>query len=109
MSTTGDSPRDKQQLADMATDYRALLTITRPHIVTAHSLPSWRGGELYRSGFGISPGPGDQWPESTLSRGELFRSDQTGLGIAHDEELTAVWEEAGTPPALQLRICIGLS
>ena len=109
MSNTGDSPKKKQQLADMTTDYRALLTMTRPLIVTEHSLASWRGGEVYRSGFGVSPGPGDWCPESALGRGEVFRSDDPGLGIADDGELAAVWEETPTRPALQMRICIGLS
>lgn len=109
MSNTGDSPRDKQQLADMTTEYGALLTMTRPHIVTEHSLPSWRGGEVYRSGFGISPGPGDRCPESTLSIGEVIRSHEPGLGIADDEELDTTWDEMGTCPALQMRICIGMS
>jgi hypothetical protein len=109
MSNTGDSPRDKQQLADMMTDYRALLAMTRPHIVTEHSLPAWRGGEAYRSGFGISPRPGDRRPEATLSRGEVFRSDESDLGFAHDEELDTTWDEMGTRSALQMRICIGMS
>ena len=109
MSNTGDSPRDKQQLADMTTDYGALLTLTRPHVVTEHSLPGWRGGEVYRSGFGISRRPDDRGPESTLSRGEVLQSDESGLGISDDEELAAVWDRTGTRPALQLRISIGMS
>jgi hypothetical protein len=109
MSNAGDSPRDKQQLADTMMDYRALLTITRPLIVTEHSLALWRGGEVYRSGFGISPEPGDRCPESALSRGEVFRSDEPGPDIADKEKLPAVWEEAGTRPTLQMRICIGMS
>jgi hypothetical protein len=109
MSNAGDSPRDKQQLADMMTDYRALLTMTQPLIVTEDSLPAWRGGEVYRSGFGISPGPGDRCPESVLSKGEVFRSDGPDLGIADDEELDTTWDEMGTRPALQMRICIGMS
>jgi hypothetical protein len=109
MSYTGDSPRDKQQLADMMTDYRVLLAVTRPLVVTEHTLPAWRGGEVYRSGFGISPGPDDGCPESALSRGEVFRSDQPGPGIADDGELASVWEETPTRPALQMRICIGMS
>jgi len=109
MSSTGDSPRDKQQLADMATDYRALLAVTRPLVVTEHTLPAWRGGEVYRSGFGISPGPGDGCPESILSLGEVFRSDESAPGTAGDEEFANELEATEAPPALQLRICIGLS
>ena len=109
MSNTGDSPRDKQQLADMMMDYGALLTITRPLIVTERSLPLWRGGEVYRSGFGISARPGARRPESTLSTGEVLWSDASGPGIPNGEEFAAVWDEAGTEPPLQMRICIGMS
>jgi len=109
MSNTGDSSGDKQQSAGMTTDYRALLAITRPLIVTEHSLLSWRGGEVYRSGFGVSAGPGDRYPESTVSRGEVFRSDETGLATGDDAELAAAWDEMRIGSALQLRICIGMS
>ena len=109
MSSIGDSPRDKQQLADMMTDYGALLAMTRPLVVTEHSLPAWRGGEVYRAGFGISVELGDRRPESTLSRGEVLQSDESNLGVSDDGELAAVWEATGTRPALQLRICIGMS
>jgi len=109
MSSTGDSPRDKQQLADMTADYRALLTMTRPLMVTERTLPAWRGGEVYRSGFGISLGPGDRCPESTLTRGEIFRSDEPGRGMAHDEERAVASDEMETGSALQMRICIGMS
>ena len=109
MSYTGDSPRDKQQLADMMTDYRVLLAVTRPLVVTEHTLPAWRGGEVYRSGFGISPGPDDGCPESALSLGEVFRSDESSPGVAHDEGFTGNREQARARPALQLRICIGMS
>jgi hypothetical protein len=107
MSSTGDSPNDKQQLADMTADYRALLIMTRPLIVTEHSLPSWRGGEVYRSGFGISPGPGDRCPESSLIRGEAFSPDESGPGMGDGEELAAVLGE--TRCALQFRISVGMS
>jgi hypothetical protein len=109
MNNTDNSPSEEQQLANIATEYGILLSITRPLIVTEHSLPSWRGGEICRSGFGISPGPGDQCPESILSRGEVFRSDESGPGIADDEEHAKTAEEAGTGSPLQIRICIGMS
>ena len=109
MNNTGDSPRDEQQSANMTTDYRALLLTTRPLIVTEHTLLSWRGGELYRSGFGMSLGTGDWSPESTLSRGEVIRSHEPGPGIAQDEELATTLEEAGICSPLQIRICIGMS
>ena len=109
MNNTDNSPTDEQQLANTATDYGALLSMTRPLVVTEHSLPSWRGGEICRSGFGVSRGPGDQCPESILSRGEVFQSDESGLGMTDDEEHAKTPEETGTASPLQIRICIGMS
>ena len=129
MSNTDNPLNDEEQLAVIATDYRALLAMTRPLVIAGHTLASWRGGEICRSGFGISPGPGDGRAESTLRRGEIFRSYESGLGIAKDEELATTPEEAGISSApevedaavesisalrrrdssLQIRICLGMS
>ena len=129
MSNTDNPTNDEEQLATIPTDYRALLAMTRPLVIAEHTLPSWRGGEICRSGFGIPLEPGDWRAESTLRRGEIFRSDESGLGITEDEELATTPEEAGTSSApevedkrtkarsalpqtdsnLQLRICLGMS
>ena len=109
MNNADNYPGEEQQSANIATNYGALLSMTRPLVVTEHTLPSWRGGEICRSGFGISRGSGDRWPESILSRGEVFQSDESGLGIADDEEHAKTAEETGTASPLQIRICIGMS
>jgi len=129
MSNTNDPARDEEQLAAIPTDYRGLLAMTRPLVIEEHTLPSWRGGEICRSGFGISPEPGHWCAELTLRRGDIFGSDESELGIAEDEELATTMEEAGTgsaPPVenaaarstsalrrgdsnLQIRICLGMS
>jgi hypothetical protein len=129
MSNIDNFPSDEQQSATIPTDYRALLAMTRPLVIAEHTLPSWRGGEICRSGFGISRGSGDWCADSTMRRGDFFRSDASGLGATKDEELATTPEEAGTtfgPEAedagvesisvprprdsnLQIRICIGMS
>jgi hypothetical protein len=129
MSNTDNPANDEEQLPTIPTDYRALLAMTRPLVIAEHTLPSWRGGEICRSGFGIPLEPGDWRPEFTLRRGEIFRSDESELGIAEDEELVTTTEEAGTSSApevedaaadsisalrrsdsnLQIRICLGMS
>jgi len=129
MSNKDNPYNDEEQFATIPTDYRALLAMTRPLVIGEHTLPSWRGGEICRSGFGISPASGDWRAESTLKRGEIFRSDESGLGIAKDEERATTREEAGTSSAsevedaaaepiyalrrrdsnLQIRICLGMS
>jgi hypothetical protein len=129
MSNKDNPPNDEEQLATIATDYRALLAMTRPLAIAQHTLPSWRGGELCRSGFGIPLEPGYWRAESTLRRGEIFHSDESELGLAEDEKLATTTEEAGTSSApevedaavesisplrhsdsnLQIRICLGMS
>lgn len=99
MSNTDNPGSHEEQLAIMLTDYRALLAMTRPLVIAEHSLPSWRGGEIGRSGSGISPQPGDWRAESTMRRGEIFRSDEPGLGTADDEELATTTEEAARSSA----------
>jgi len=129
MSNTNNPPIDEEQFATIPTNYRALLAMTRPLLIAGHSLAAWRGGQICRSGLGIRIEPGDWRAESTLRRGEIFRSDESGLGIAEDEELATTPEEAGTSSApevedaavesisalrrrdssLQIRICLGMS
>ena len=129
MNNTDNPTNDEEQLGTIPTDYRALLAMTRPLVIEEHTLPSWRGGEICRSGFGISPGSGDGRAESTLKRGEIFRSYESELGLAQDEKLATTTEQAGTSPApevedkrmkarstlpqtdsnLQIRICLGMS
>jgi len=129
MSNKDNPPNDEEQLATIPTDYRALLAMTRPLVIAEHTLASWRGGELCRSGFGIPLEPGYWRAESTLRRGEIFRSDESGLGLAEDEKIATTTEEAGTSSApevedaavefisalrrrdssLQIRICLGMS
>lgn len=129
MSNTDNPLNDEEQLAVIPTDYRALLAMTRPLVIAEHTLPSWRGGQICRSGLGIPIEPGDWRGELALKRGEIFRSDESGLGIAEDGKLTTTPEEAGTSSApkvedaaaesilalrgtdsnLQIRICLGMS
>jgi hypothetical protein len=129
MRNADDHTNDEEQQATIPTDYRTLLAITRPLTVAEHGLPSWRGGEVWRSGFGIFSGPGDWRPEFILKRGEIFRSHESGDEVVEDEEFTTTPEEAGVSSApevegataepisaprrrdsdLQIRICIGMS
>ena len=129
MSNKDNPPNDEEQLAVIPTNYRALLAMTRPLVIAEHTLASWRGGQICRSGFGIPLEPGYWRAESTLRRGEIFHSDESELGLAEDEKLATTTEEAGTSSApevedaaaesmsalrrrdsnLQIRICLGMS
>ena len=94
MRNTDNPGNRREQLATILTDYRALLAMTRPLVIAEHSLPSWRGGETGRSGFGIFPEPADWRAEYTVRRGEIFRSDEAGPGMTENEEPITTAEEA---------------
>ena len=113
MNNTNNPTDDEEQLATIPTDYQALLAMTRPLVIAEDTLPSWRGGEICRSGFGASSGSEDWRAEFALRRGEILRSHESGSGIAEDEELAAA---AGAVPTqrpsssnMQIRICLGMS
>ncbi len=129
MSNTDNHSNDEEQFATIPTDYRALLAMPRPLVIAEHTLPPWRGGQICRLGFGIPLVLGDWRAEFTLMRGEVFCSDESGLGITEDEERATTLEQAGTSAApevedaavesisalrrrdssLQIRICLGMS
>ena len=128
MDNTNDSGDDEEQLTTPVSDYRALLAVTRPLVITKHTLPSWRGGEICRSGFGTSLEPGDWRAESALRKGEILRPDNSET-TTEDEGPATRNEEAGitsvpevedattkarsdlpqTDSNLQIRICLGMS
>jgi hypothetical protein len=129
MSNKDNPPNDEEQFATIPTDYRGLLAMTRPLVIAEHTLASWRGGQICRSGLGIPIEPGDWRGEFALKRGEILRSDESGLGITEDKELATTPEEAWISSApevedaavesisalrrrdssLQIRICLGMS
>jgi hypothetical protein len=111
MNSTYHPANDEEQPAAMPTDYRALLAITRPLVVAEVTLPSWRGGEICRSGFGIFSEPGDWRPDLILKRGEIFRSHESGQETAQDEEPAAesMYALRRRDSGLQIRICLGMS
>jgi hypothetical protein len=73
MNNTDDSTSDEEQLAIVPMDYRALLAMTRPLVITEDTLLSLRGEKISLSGFGISPEPAYWCAESTLRRGGILR------------------------------------
>jgi hypothetical protein len=98
MNNTDNPTNDEEQSATIPTDYRALLAMTRPLVIAEHTLPSWRGGEICRSGFGIPLIPAHCRVESTLKRGEIVYPDKSALGTTEDEGWTTSNEEAVTSP-----------
>jgi hypothetical protein len=99
MKNTDDCPDNEEQLATVPMDYRALLAMTRPLVIAEHTLPSWRGGEISRSGSGISLKPDDWRAEFALRRGEIVRHDESELEITGDEGLATRKKETWTSSA----------
>lgn len=102
MSNTDNPANDEEQPITVPTDYRALLAMTRPLVIAEHTLPAWRGGDICRSGFGISLEPGDWRPEFVVRRGEIVRPDESELGPTGDEGLATRVEEAATSSASEI-------
>jgi hypothetical protein len=124
MSNREQPADDKEQPTTAPADYRVLLAVTRPLVIAEHSLPSWRGGEICRSGFGIWPEQVDRRAQSVLRRGEILRSGNSGPGIKrarNAEAGTSSGSEVGDSTAqsksalpqtdsnLQIRIYLGMS
>jgi len=104
MNNTDDSANDEEQLASVPMDYSALLAMTRPLVITEDALLALRGGEVFRSGFGISPEPADRRAEFALRRGEIL-CPEGECDIAR-ESIFALGE---TISNLKLRIHLGMS
>jgi hypothetical protein len=118
MSNTDNPANDEEQLATIPTDYRALLAMTRPLVIEEHTLSSWRGGEICRSGFGISREPRDWSADFTLRRGEIFRSDKSEVRTTEHEGRATGYEDAAAESIsalgrrdsnTQIKISLGMS
>jgi hypothetical protein len=105
MRNVDDSAGNEERLATPARDYRALLAMTRPLVITEHTLLSLREERIPRLRFGtgsaISLESGDCRAELTLRRGEILRPDKSERRITGDEGLATTREEVGTSPALE--------
>ena len=104
MNNRDDSTSDEEQLETVPMDYRALLAMTRPLVITEDDLLSLRGGEVFRLGFGISPEPADRRAEFALKRGEILCPE--GECDVARESIFALGE---TVSNLELRIYLGMS
>ena len=96
MNNTDDSASDEEQLATVPMHYAALLAMTRPLVITEYTSLSLRGGEIFRSGFGISPEPADWREDFTLRRGEFLRPGLSGPRMGGDEIVATRGESVGT-------------
>jgi hypothetical protein len=104
MNNTDDSASDGEQLANVPMDYSALLAMTRPLVITEDALRSLWGGEVFHSGFGISPESADHRAEYARRRGEIL-CPEGGCDVAR-KSIFALGE---TVSNLKLRIHLGMS
>jgi hypothetical protein len=104
MNNTDDSASEEEQLATVPMNYRALLAMTRPLVITEYTPLSLRGDDIPHSGFGISPEPDDWHTDFTLRRGEILHPE--GECDVARESISALGEIG---PNLKLRIYLGMS
>ena len=104
MNNTDDSANDEEQLASVPMDYSALLAMTRPLVITEDALLSLRGGDVFRSGFGISPQPADRRAGFALRRGEIL-CPEGECDVARE----SIFALGATVSNLKLRIHLGMS
>ena len=104
MNNTDDSISDEEQLATVPMDYSTLLAMTLPLVITEDGPLSLRGEKVFRSSFGISPGPADRRAEFALRRGEILYPE--GECDVARESISVLGE---TGSNLKLRICLGMS
>jgi hypothetical protein len=104
MNNTEDSASDEEQLASVPMNYSDLMAITCPLVITEDALLSLRGGEVFRSGFGISPEPADRGAEFAMRKGEIICPE--GECDVARESIFALGEIG---PNLKLRIYLGMS
>jgi hypothetical protein len=72
MNNADDSASDQEQLATVPMDYRALLAMTRPFVITEDTPLSFRAEKISLSDLGISPEPADWRAEFILRAGEFL-------------------------------------
>jgi hypothetical protein len=104
MNNTEDSASDEEQLASVPMNYSDLMAITCPLVITEDALLSLRGGEVFRSGFGISPEPADRRAEFAMRKGEILCPE--GECDVARESIFALGE---TVSNLKLKIYLGMS
>jgi hypothetical protein len=104
MNNADDSASDEEQLLTVPMDYRALLAMTRPLVITDDTPLSFRGEKIPLSGLGISPQPADWRAEFTLRIGEIL-CPRGEWGVAW-ESIPAL-DQTGSN--LRLRIYLGMS
>ena len=106
MRNTDDSAGNEERSATPARNYRALLAMTRPLVITERTPLSLRQEKIPRLRFGtgsaISLEPEDCRAELTPRRGEILHPDKSGLKITGDEGLATTREEVETSPALEV-------
>lgn len=107
MNNPDDSASDQEELKTVPMDYRVLMAITRPLVITKPTSLSW-GAPIFED-KAISLKASDWWVEFALRKGEIIFTDLP-IRSRQDKEGTA------TTPALpqrgsnlRIRIHLGMS
>lgn len=107
MDNPGDSASDEERSKTLPMDYRTLMAITRPLVITRPTSLSL--GAPISDDEVVSLGARDQWVEFALRKGEIICSDspirkrQDGAGLAATPALPQRSSD------LRIRIHLGMS
>jgi hypothetical protein len=107
MNNLGDSASDEEELKTLPMDYRTLLAITRPLVLTPPTSLSLRAS-IFEDKV-VSLGARDRWVEFALRKGEIICSDSP-ISNSQDEEglaTTPALPQRGSD--LRIRIHLGMS
>ena len=100
MKNRDNSPGDEEQFATPPMDYRALLAMTRPLVITERTILLLQQDRVPHfpsaTSSAISPKPGNCSAECALKRGEIFRPDEAERGVGPDGGPGASGDETGT-------------
>ena len=107
MNNPGDSASDEEELETLPMDYRTLLAITRPLVITPPASLSL-GAPIFEDKI-VSLGARDQWVEFALRKGEIICSDLPIRNRQDEEGLTTTPALPQRGSDLRIRIHLGMS
>ncbi len=107
MNNPGNSASDKEKLKTLPMDYRTLLAITRPLVITQPTSLSW-GTPIFEDKV-VPLGARNWWVEFALRKGEIICTDLTMERRQDEEGSSAIPALHQRGSYLRMRIHLGMS
>ncbi len=107
MNNPGNSASDKEKLKTLPMDYRTLLAITRPLVITPPTSLSWEV-PIFEDKV-VPLGARNWWVEFALRKGEIICTDLTMERRQDEEGISAMPALHQRGSYLRMRIHLGMS